>query len=277
MLRKLEKLRRYLRWRLKPVANTPMFWHVGRPNFGDDVNPTFLQRLGGSSLRLAIDQEQPHLLGVGSILEFATPQSVVLGAGYLRPDSGPVPEGTAIVSLRGELSQRQARCRADILLGDPLVLVDQLVQRSTLRHHRIGFVAHVLNVSEMRARFGKEVHLINPAWDPWRVIEEISTCELVASQSLHGLIVADALQIPNLWIAPSKSMAGGRFKFDDYFSTLEEPKEPIAAASEVFRYPTRYPFSVCNYRYSKHAYAKALTTAIGNFPNSQERVVRAAA
>lgn len=277
MLGKLEKRRRILRWRYKPSAHAPVFWHTGRPNFGDDINPSFLHRVSGQPLRLVIDRSQPHLLGVGSILRFATPDSIVLGSGYLHPDSGALPQGTRVIGLRGQLSQQRARCGDDILLGDPLVLVDQLFDQPAPKRHRLGFVSHVLNVSKMKARFGRDVHLIIPSWEPWRVVEEIASCQLVASQSLHGLIVADALQIPNLWIAPSSTMAGGRFKFDDYFSTLDEPKQPVAATDDVFRFPEKYPFAISQFRYSKREYAAALSEAIRGFAANHGASVRAAA
>lgn len=277
MLRKLEKLRRYFRWRMKPGTHAPVFWHVGRPNFGDDINPSFLERMGRKPLRLATDRNQPHVLGIGSILEFATPNSTVLGSGYLRSESGPLPQRANVISVRGKLSRDRAGCSAEVLLGDPLVLVDLLLTRPVAKRHRMGLVAHALNVAEMKSRFGREVHVVSPAWDPWRVVEEIASCELIASQSLHGLIVADALQIPNLWIAPSESMAGGRFKFDDYFSTLDQPKEPIAATSEVFRHPEGYPLSVCRYQLSKCGYAAALADAIDRFPANQPGITRRAA
>jgi hypothetical protein len=60
------------------------------------------------------------------------------------------------------------------------------------------------------------------------VVKAISECKLILSQSLHGLIVADALGIPNVWIEPSSKMIGGEFKFHDYFSTIECVKVPVS-------------------------------------------------
>ena len=43
------------------------------------------------------------------------------------------------------------------------------------------------------------------------------------SQSLHGLIFADSLLIPNVWLDFGSIHIGGQFKFYDYFSTVGRP------------------------------------------------------
>ena len=60
--------------------------------------------------------------------------------------------------------------------------------------------------------------------DPLSFLKEMAECEVVASSSLHGLVFAEALGIPNLWVKASEEIAGGTFKFDDWFSTTREPQ-----------------------------------------------------
>lgn len=147
-----------------------------------------------------------------------------------------------------------------MLLGDPLVLVDAF-STPTAKRHRHGFVPHVTSVKQWRRLNAHGRHIIHPGLEPWRVVAEIASCEIVFSQSLHGLIVADALGIPNVWVAPSDVMAGGRFKFDDYFSTLDRPKEPVPECRDVFDHPGRYEAAICRYRFSKADYRQALADA----------------
>jgi len=258
MLRKFEKTKRYWSWRFKPARNVPLFWHIGRPNFGDDINPSFLEKLSGKSIRFATDRSQPHLLGVGSILESATDASIVIGSGYLRPESGPLPKKATVLSVRGLRSLELADCDDHVLLGDPLLLVDTFFDQPIEKKYDTGLVAHVLNVRHLRAKYGRHVHLISPTQRPWKVVEEIASCERIVSQSLHGLIIADALEIPNLWLAPSESMAGGRFKFDDYFTTLDHPKPRIDETGDLFRHLSQYPFSIGRYKFSKQEYLAVL-------------------
>ena len=53
---------------------------------------------------------------------------------------------------------------------------------------------------------------------PFDVVRDISTCEAIVSSSLHGLIVADALEIPNVRVSFHGRLKGGDFKFEDYAS-----------------------------------------------------------
>ena len=259
ILRRLEKLRRLLRWRLSPPGGLPVWWHVGRPNFGDDINPSFFGRVHGGRVRFAADRARPHVLGAGSILAHATTASVVCGSGFLEPPQGRL-VAAEIVAVRGELSARAVNVAGDVLLGDPLVLVDAFVAPSP-KCHRFGFVPHVTSVGRWRRLAGRDGHIIDPAWDPWRTIAAIAACEVVFSQSLHGLIVADALGIPNVWIAPAAEMRGGRFKFDDYFSTLERGKPSIPENRDLFAAPAAFDAEAGRYRFSKPNYLAALAAA----------------
>lgn len=259
LARRIEKTRRYLRWRLA-ARGLPLWWHVGRPNFGDDINPTFFARVTGLPVRLAATGRTPHLLGAGSILEKATPASVVCGAGFLAAPTGPPPRPSAVVAVRGALSLAAIGGDEATLLGDPLVLVDGLVQPVPKRHP-VGFVPHVVSIDRWRADCRGRSLLVDPSAEPWRVVETIAACELVLSQSLHGLIVADALGVPNVWVAPAAGMVGGRFKFDDYFSTLEWPKECVPDDPAIFAHPEAFPATVGRYRFCKQALRTALAAA----------------
>ena len=66
-------------------------------------------------------------------------------------------------------------------------------------------------------------------YEKWTdVIDQICSCEIIASSSLHGLIVSDAYNIPNCWITLSGKISGGLFKFYDYFSSVNrKDSEPI--------------------------------------------------
>lgn len=258
--RRLEKLRRFVRWRYAGGGRLPLAWHVGRPNFGDDVNPTFFERLTGHRIRLAADRSRPHLLGAGSILERATPESIVCGSGFLEDPQGARPLPRRLVAVRGERSLAAFRSAGEVLLGDPLVLVDAFV-KPVPKAHRFGLVPHVTSVNRWRSLTTRGLALIDPADEPWRVIEAIASCDAILSQSLHGLIVADALGIPNAWITPSDAMVGGRFKFDDYFSTLDAPKEMVPEGRHLFEQPGGCDVSVGHYRFAKQAYRTALGAA----------------
>ena len=42
-------------------------------------------------------------------------------------------------------------------------------------------------------------------------------CEAIVSSSLHGLVIAESFGIRSTWMKLSENLAGGEFKFHDYF------------------------------------------------------------
>lgn len=258
---RIEKLRRYTRWRFAPADCVPLWWHVGRPNFGDDINPTLFEALTRMRVRFAADRNRLHLMGAGSILERATACSVVCGSGFLQAPRGPAGRPAGLVAVRGAHSLAAFGSTDEILLGDPLVLISEFVPPIEKRH-RFGLMPHVLSAKRWQAMNTGGLRLIHPGSSPWRVVRDIAACEVLLSQSLHGLIVADALCVPNVWIAPSEKMVGGRFKFDDYFSTIDQPKEMVAETRELFSSPHRFQAAIGCYRYSKIDYRDSLAKAV---------------
>jgi pyruvyltransferase len=194
---------------------------------------------------------------MGSILEKATDDSVVLGSGFLRRPEAPIQVSARYVAVRGRLSREHIRAEGHVFLGDPMVLLDRVFKPSSKKTHAMGLVPHISEFSTLRRLSPEGVNVINPADSPWKVVEAIASCERVMSQSLHGLIVADALGIPNLWLAPSASMAGGEFKFLDYFSTLDSAKQLHPPTRELLASPPG-EFSVATYLYNKCEYLEAI-------------------
>ena len=264
MMRKLRKLSRYSVARLRPRSAIPFLWHIGQPNFGDDLNPALFGLIAGRGVRLERHRDRPHFLGMGSILARATPSSIVLGAGFLAPPARHDLPGQ-IVSVRGALSRNAFAQRNEILLGDPMVLLNLLVPFKRQTDGPLGFVPHVSEFERTRRLRMNGLKVIDPALPPWRVIQEIAGCSRIMSQSLHGLIVADALEIPNLWIAPGPDMVGRNFKFEDYFSTLDGPKSAHPFDRDLQQIPPEADFDVGIYRYDKRTYLETLRNTIAGF------------
>lgn len=54
------------------------------------------------------------------------------------------------------------------------------------------------------------------------VVDAIAGARAVVSSSLHGLVLAQAYQIPWVWVRIDDHPIGGQFfKFEDFFSTLD--------------------------------------------------------
>ena len=259
--RRVEKLKRYTHWRFAPGDRIPLWWHIGRPNFGDDINPVLFEKLTSRRVRFAANRNRPHLMGAGSILEQASACSVVCGSGFLQPTQGQVKRPAGLVAVRGARSLAAFDFADEVLLGDPMVLISEFITPVDKRY-RFGLIPHVLSTERWHAMNANRLKLIHPGAPPWQVVCDIAACEVVLSQSLHGLIAADALVVPNVWISPSEKMAGGRFKFDDYFSTIDEPKEMVPETEEIFSNPHKFDAGIGHYRYSKSRYRVVLSQAV---------------
>ncbi len=150
-------------------------------------------------------------------------------------------------AVRGELTrhrvERMTGKRLDIPTGDPGILTSDVLERQPEKRCDIGIIPHLCDlrdpmVEELIEEYGRRisggggyckaetkeraenvpVRFINVKDEPLKVIHEIAECRYILSSSLHGLIVADSLGIPNMHIVFGDRLLGDGYKFDDYYS-----------------------------------------------------------
>lgn len=208
---------------LQGNAVTYYAWR-GTPNFGDGLTAPILCRLGFTPV-----YSRPHraqLIAAGSLLD-AVPEDYpgwILGAGLLHGSPRRFPSAR-VRAVRGELTRQLIGAPTGTVLGDPGWLATELLARGGSRPIRVGLVPHYVDRDDPRLaalvhRFGGDVRQIDVRDRPQRVVRQMEGCQHILSSSLHGLIAADSLGIPNGWIRLSERLVGGRFKFDDYASSL---------------------------------------------------------
>lgn len=132
---------------------------------------------------------------------------------------------------------------ANVILGDPGLLYPMMLNERPMKEFDIGVVSHFRDAVAGRKfcvalkKSGVKVKLIDVMQDnPLNVVREIASCEKILSSSLHGLVVADALQIPNRHVV--FSLLGQKkddflFKFEDYYSAFGEGEEDIIDGNSV--------------------------------------------
>ncbi|UFN48806.1 polysaccharide pyruvyl transferase family protein [Roseomonas sp. OT10] len=207
-------------------------------NCGDAVAAWLLRDVLGLAA-VAVPPGQEHVLPIGSILWLATAASHAWGVGLHRPDAAMPPLAPGrIAALRGRRTVAALRAGGlrvpEVPLGDPGVLVARLpqvrawqeeVRRDGFRH-RAALVPHWSMTGHPAFRgfpgLGDDVTLVDMRTDGLEPLRRIIGAEVVLSQSLHGLVFAEALGRPSLWLGDPADVAG-RFKFEDWYGEVDNP------------------------------------------------------
>lgn len=204
-------------------------------NIGDLLSPQVVSEISRVPTRWFSGGDRPHLLAIGSILSGANAHSTVWGSGLMFPERIPDQLNPLQVhALRGKLSHAALKAAGktlpDMPLGDPgwLLPASILRQPAEPKRFRFGFIPHhVDRVHPLFQRLVRELDVadLNVHGDIDDFFQTLRQCEAVVSSSLHGLIFAEALNIPNLWIGLSERVLKTEFKFRDWFSLAADPQK----------------------------------------------------
>lgn len=205
-----------------------LHWAASKPNFGDWLSPEICGWLSGRKIELT-KISNCGLVAVGSLLqrkkERLTLHSMnVWGTGFIAEEKSRRSRHV-YHAVRGKLSARLIANKDIAVLGDPGLLADQLLlshQKATEKKYQLGIIPHYKDKkSELLTNIDIPNSRIIDVYDkPLDVIKKISECQAVISSSLHGLVVADSLGIPNQWMQLGDQIRGGGWKFHDYYSAL---------------------------------------------------------
>ncbi len=208
------------------------YWEQ-QPNFGDALNVPLLEHFS----RFIVEWAPPQLaqlVSIGSVLHSlpAAWGGVVAGAGMISASDERDLTNTQVYGLRGPLTVAQVKLpkRADYVLADPALLASELV---TVERGKIpiGVVPHWTDrdlylrewTRAMREGYVAPV-LIDPTAPPLVVLEQIGSCEVIITSSLHGAIVAESFSIPHR-LEQTPAMKRGDpyesdFKWRDHFAAM---------------------------------------------------------
>jgi len=204
-------------------------------NWGDAVNPILIIFLSGQNpTYLSMSKfrlknrffPKPVYLVCGSILAYADKNTIIWGPGFGSSDNRLKEKPKKILAVRGPLSRQKILDQgydAPNIFGDPALLFPRFYHPKISKRYKLGIIPHFTDWGDPRIqRFNvnKYILLIDITSGIFNVVDNILSCERVASSSLHGLIVADAYKIPSVWIKIGDKIIGKDFKFNDYFSSI---------------------------------------------------------
>lgn len=219
----------------KPII---AYWATGvkENNWGDALNPVLIQKLSGKKPILAQEiinfKNQEVYSVVGSILGFFPEKNLVVwGSGFILSSSRFKEKPKKVCAVRGPLT-RELILNQGIycpeIYGDPALLYPLFYKPKIEKQYKLGIIPHYVDQNSNLVNIFKtssEVLVINILSSTNEVVDNICKCEKIASSSLHGIIAADAYEIPSIWIEFSENVIGNGFKFHDYFESVGRKNE----------------------------------------------------
>jgi pyruvyltransferase len=211
----------------------------GSGNFGDELSPTILNLLFKkykiNNINFSLnDNKKNNIIFIGSLIGWGNnnyDNLSILGSG-IRTENDLIRKkiNMKIYSVRGPLSKKYLEnygYEVNETYGDPALLLPNFYKpkKISLCKNKIGVVGHITNFHKYKNIPSRYIS-INPTWKWDKVIDYISSCELILSSSLHGLIMADAYNVPNIWL-DEFPLNEGHFKFKDYFLSQDRKYEFI--------------------------------------------------
>lgn len=187
-------------------------------NFGDELGATILRKLGFNVQRVAFTKAD--VLLTGTMLDPAeqkAPNAIVLGTGSGHTHKAD--HNFKVLAVRGKLTADNLG--VDVPLGDLGLLASRIWHKEAAQYN-IGVVRHYVDDNEYP--FADIV--IDATEKPEDVIAKISSCRVILSSSLHGLIVADSYGIPNMRLARDDVITGD-WKWMDHKTALVKPINDI--------------------------------------------------
>lgn len=192
-------------------------------NFGDELGAIILRKLGYRVKRVSF--AKANVLLTGTMLDSAetkNPTITVLGSGSGHTHKAE--HSFNILAVRGRLTAKALKAPKSTPLGDLGLLASRIWPKSPTRYN-IGVVRHYVDKEEYPF-----ADIIIDATEPAEeVIKKISSCRVILSSSLHGIIVADSYGIPTMRIARDDVITGD-WKWLDHKTALDRPINDVQDA-----------------------------------------------
>lgn len=208
-------------------------------NWGDDIGEKLISFLTSKKLIFyrgafisRFIRKKKHYLIIGSIIpQFSKPDSIIWGSGVGESNYKLQNKPNKVLAVRGPLTRQYLLDKGvdcPEVYGDPALLFPRFYKSHKRPKYKIGFIPHFIDQDSRFFNFlndfGNDVKFIDVTnYGEWNdFIDNICECEFIISSSLHGLIIADAYNIPNIWGEFTHVMGDNGFKFRDYLLSVNK-------------------------------------------------------
>lgn len=215
---------------------------IDHSNWGDDINHYFLKEIIDGDIVpyfhsfFAKRFNRPNYIVIGSTIDLiADKKSIIWGAGIIDSKTESLPEFREIRAVRGPLTRRKLLDMGfdcPEVYGDPALLIPLYYHPSIEKKYLLGIIPHFHDLEKVRDQISgfddiKVIDIRN--YKHWHdFVDDILSCKSIASSSLHGLIVAEAYNIPNVWIEFKNGLTRDHFKYNDFYASVGKyNEEPI--------------------------------------------------
>ena len=242
--------------------NVNLIYFVGdsNGNFGDELSKVVVNKyINKNTHNLFLNKfkkENINFIAIGSMIQAAKNDYVVWGSGLItdKPSRGLNDyRRLNIHAIRGPLSRKfiqnmKLNIEVPEIYGDPALLCSEFIQPDRLPNFadKIGIVPHYSNHIKIKKMFNEstlnksDYIFIDPLGLHMEVLKKIISCKYIISNSLHGLIISDAYNVPNVWLNIQIAHHPD-FKFLDYFESQSREVKFIKNFDE---------FEITNYAYN---------------------------
>lgn len=223
-----------------------LYWFNAIYNLGDVLNPLLFKKLfdipvvrskvtkadcvaiGSNASKLL---KNKFSLG-GWIRKMIRKPIKVWGTGFIEPEVSKscfLSRKLDVYAVRGKLTLNRlqkytAKNLSNVVLGDPGLLVSKLFDMSKIeKKYELGIIPHYVDANSplLKNIQVKNSIVIDVTAPVEQTLILIASCKHIISSAMHGLIVADSFGIPNIRMELSNAIAGGDYKFRDYYSALD--------------------------------------------------------
>lgn len=217
-----------------------LFCHPCGPNnsnFGDLIGPWLYNKITGkqpfqvNAYQIkTFPQSVPLLITCGSIIKpkFIYSNSIIWGSGIMTGEIKLPRKPLAVHAVRGPLSRKALLVNGiecPEVFGDPGILAPLFYKPRKSHAYKVGLIPHYVcnaTVKDLFRHRQDSVLVIDVDRPVEAVIDDIASCEVTFSSSLHGIILSHAYKIPCQWMqaANEGTIHGDNSKFHDYYMSI---------------------------------------------------------